>query len=110
MSEPSRRILARKLRSKPSLEALAVMLLQMAQKPGSSREALYHYDQICSRSYYYDRSWYLKARITCYRLIVRFHRLAHPLLAATFPALSKLFGKGHIKFAELRSPDLYQRM
>ena len=110
MNEASRRILARKLRSKPSLEAMALMLLQIAQKPGSSREALYQYDQICSRSYYFDRSWILKAKIACYRLLVRFHHLAHPLLAAAFPALSKLTGKSHVKFADLRSPDLYQRM
>lgn len=110
MKDSSRRILARKLRLKPSLEATAVMFLHSAQKHGSSREALYQYDQICSRTYYFDRSWLVRMKIACYRLLLRFHRLGYPLLAFAFPALSRLAGSRHVKFGDLCPPDMYERL
>ena len=110
MRDAERRTFARKLREKPSLEAIVTMLLHAARKEGASQQALYQYDQICSRCYYYDRSWLLWMRMFCYRLLLKFHRFGFPALALTYPALSRMSGKGHVKFNDVCPPDTYKRL
>jgi glycosyltransferase involved in cell wall biosynthesis len=110
MNDATRRTLAKKLRSKPSLEATAMILLHRAQSHDTFHNALYQYDQICGRLYYFDCTWFVKLKIAIYRMLVRFHRLAYPLVCAAYPTISRIVGKKHVKFNDLCSPDLYERM
>jgi glycosyltransferase involved in cell wall biosynthesis len=87
MDDDVRRELARKLRQWPSLEATAAMLVRSAHATGRSREAVYQYDQICSRVYYGARDPATWLRIAAYRVLVRFARITYPLLTSLSPRI-----------------------
>jgi glycosyltransferase involved in cell wall biosynthesis len=80
MDDDVRRELARKMRSRPSLEATVMILLASARASRDIRLALFQYDQICSRVYYFDRGWLLGLRIHAYRLLIRVSPIACPVL------------------------------
>jgi hypothetical protein len=110
MPDAVRRTFARKLCAKPGLEAIVTVLLHAARRAGSSRQSLYHFDQICARCFYYNRSWLLRLRMAFYRLLLKYHRLGFPAVAWTFPALAKVSGKSHMKFQDMCSPETFQRL
>jgi glycosyltransferase involved in cell wall biosynthesis len=87
--DPKLRILlARKLAAKPSLEYIVVSLVLMACNRSFSSEALYLYDHICYRLYYFDRTIFRRLRIRAYRCLVRFPRVGRFLLNVAFKLLS----------------------
>lgn len=70
--------LAQKLLAAPNgedaigIHALAYQLLLMAIKHGDRRSAVYYFDQICGRWYYFDRSAKRRIQLLGYRLMLRY--------------------------------------
>jgi glycosyltransferase involved in cell wall biosynthesis len=106
----SRKHLARKLSNHTSLEYLAVKLHWAAQDPLNRGLALYQYDQICSRVYYYDHSFLRRLRIPAYRLLVRWPSLTKPFFSAAFPLLLRMAGHARVRSIELKTPSPFYRI
>jgi len=58
--------------SMPWLEMFVLQLLLMANKDKDHRSALYLYDQLCYRIYYFDRSVPRRMKLLMYRAMIRF--------------------------------------
>jgi glycosyltransferase involved in cell wall biosynthesis len=110
MEDDVRREFARKLRQRPSLEATAVTLAATARAANDWRQAVFQYDQICSRVYYFDRAWLTRVRIRLYRLLVRHYWFGHLTIRVLFPLFNRLprFSRAAIPESDL--PALYQRV
>jgi glycosyltransferase involved in cell wall biosynthesis len=105
MDPDVRRELAQKLRQKPSLEATAAALARTAHATGDWREAVYQYDQICSRVYYDARTVSTRLRIAAYRCLVRLARISYPLLTSVFPRVREFAAKPwDVQRQALRTP------
>jgi len=109
LQDDVRRELARKLRWRPSLEAIAVMLVKSARQSGDWRAALYQYDQICSRVYYGDRRLLRTMRILAYRFLVRFPSVGYRLLAASLPLLARVTKFNITSIEGIKVPDRFER-
>jgi hypothetical protein len=68
------------VRAKRFHEAVTCALVLEASRPQRQRGALFIYDQICSRSFYFDRSILRRARIWAYRLLIRFPAIGSRVL------------------------------
>lgn len=69
------------LDSMPWHKMFTLQLMLLAQKDGDPRGALYLYDQLCYRLFYFDRSPKRRAQIRLYRAMLRAPRTAHTLLS-----------------------------
>lgn len=101
MNPASRRRLAAKITATAYLELLVLQLLLMAVRDGNSQSALYLYDQMCSRLYYFDRNPRRKLKTFLYRLMLRFPR-------CSYHALTRL--KGRDKASKHVLQDLFERI
>lgn len=73
-----RRVLARKIEaSLPRLKHLALQLLLMSLREEHTDSALFLYDQMCYRLYYFERSPRQRLEILLYRWMLRFPRLSY---------------------------------
>jgi glycosyltransferase involved in cell wall biosynthesis len=110
MDEDVRWELAEKLREKPSLEAVAMYLLMSARKQKSWREAVYQYDQICSRVYYRDPALIRRFRAMAYRLLIRFYAIGYPAAITLFSLLKKFPGFTRAEPAKFPTGNRYGRV
>lgn len=81
LSYAARRVLAEKIVRKglQSQEFFAAQLVFEAIKDKDNRHALYLYDQLFYRYYYFDRRWSRILRTKLYRLLIKFPKLGYEL-------------------------------
>lgn len=81
MAPDIRQLLARKIRdSIPWLEIYVLQLLMLANREGDNRGALFFYDQLCCRVYYFEVNRKLRAKLRLYRWMLRFPRPSYRML------------------------------
>lgn len=77
----------KKSRGFPRLESYALQLVLAAQRARDASTALYLYDQLCFRLYYFDHSPLRRARIMFWRWLVRFPQLGYALFRFAYRRL-----------------------
>lgn len=110
MEDEVRREFARKLRHRPGLEATVAFLVSAARAANDWRLALYQYDQICSRVYYFDRDWLTRLRILAYRTLIRYYGLGHLVLRWSIPLFRRLRRFSRAPIPDSKPPGLFQRI
>lgn len=87
LAPDARALLARKIQATmPFLGNWVMQLLVLAQKEGDSRGALFFFDQLCARNFYFNTSPKQRAKLRLCRWMLR-----HPNQSAKI--LARLFGK-----------------
>jgi glycosyltransferase involved in cell wall biosynthesis len=91
MDAAHRRTLARKILAAipQKHENFLVQLLLMALRTGDARGAIYRYDQLCYRLYYFDRSLIRRVKVVAYRWLLRFPRVGYTLLSTSYTLLKR---------------------
>jgi len=74
------------LKTFPPLESVMTQLVLMALKQGTSQSALYFYDQIAARLYYFDRSPIRRAKLFAYRALLIWPRLGFGIIGRVYHA------------------------
>ena len=105
----TRKELAEWLPEKPAIEYIVSHLVLTALKENDTRQALYLYDQICSRLYYFDRRLSRRVRIAGYRPLIQFPRSGKVILAILFDALERTGRSTNRKLSDIVVQNRFER-
>lgn len=109
MKASSRRTLGKVLGAQLNLEQLPYHLIMNQRKDGDSEYALYTFDHIVYRNFYFGTSFVRRIKAFIYRLFVRFPSFGTFCIKTLYPLIARKAAKGK-SIEEITVPDRWGRV
>ncbi len=109
MKSETRQKLGRLLGSQLNLEQLPYHLIENQRRDSDQAYALYTFDHVVFRNFYFGTSFVRRIKAVVYRLFVKYPRFGHAFITKAYPLVANRLAKGKT-IEEVEVPDRWGRI